>query len=211
MSSNVFGNPVTDGTLEAMAEYENVTITRTDRAYVALNLKNAEDKDVNALQYARNLAQQYGSGINTLCLIYNATGDIVELAEEHDWAGVVWKSPCPQVIANGQWGAFLHAEKSSDGSCGAVVYRGKRVDDQQSDWMMSWYNPSSGSNLVYTEIREVDHYANNLYWDYLSYLMKKPSARDTWNGSLSNVAIGRAGSSIFEGILTQEAALVSNV
>ncbi|GAV68508.1 hypothetical protein CFOL_v3_12011, partial [Cephalotus follicularis] len=131
-------------------------------------------KDVNALQYARNLAQQYGSGINTLCLIYNA-------------------------------------EKSSDGSCGAVVYRGKRVDDQQSDWMMSWYNPSSGANGVYTEIREVDHYANNKYWDYLSKLMKKPSARDTWNGSLSNVAIGRAGSSIFEGILTQEAALISNV
>lgn len=48
MASNVFGNPITNATLEAMPEYIGKKITRADRAHVAWNMRNAEGKDVNA-------------------------------------------------------------------------------------------------------------------------------------------------------------------
>ncbi|GAV91554.1 hypothetical protein CFOL_v3_34948 [Cephalotus follicularis] len=206
MAANVFGTPITNETLKSMAEYENKTITRTDRAHVALNMKNAQGKDADAQTYVENLDKEYGSGITTLCLVYNATGDMIQLVEQHNWAGDMWKAPCAQIIGNGQWGAFLQGEKHSEGSSAAVVYRGKRVDDQDADWMFSWYNPHTGANYSYTEIREVDHYANNAYWDYIHGLVTiaQPSSRDAWNGCLSMVSIARANGALLQAVLTQE-------
>ncbi|GAV62225.1 hypothetical protein CFOL_v3_05749 [Cephalotus follicularis] len=206
MASNVFGNPVTEETLKSMTEYEKKEITRKDRAHVALDMKNAGQKNVNAQTYVENLNKEYDSGITTLCMVYNATGDIIQLVDEHDWTGGIWKSPCPQIIANGQWGAFLHGDIGGNGSSAAVVYRGKNADGLDCDWMLSWYNPSSGENYAYTEIREAGHYANNAYWDYISGLVEgaKPFGRDTWNGCLSMVSIARANGALLEAILTQE-------
>ena len=51
MASNVFGTPITDATLQAMPDYIGKEITATDRAHVALNMKNAENKDVNARSF----------------------------------------------------------------------------------------------------------------------------------------------------------------
>ncbi|GAV82716.1 hypothetical protein CFOL_v3_26167 [Cephalotus follicularis] len=74
MAANVFGNPITDETLQSMTKYEKKQITRIDRVHEALNMKNAQSKDVNAQTYVENLDKQYGKGITTLCLVYNATG-----------------------------------------------------------------------------------------------------------------------------------------
>ncbi|CAK9327853.1 unnamed protein product [Citrullus colocynthis] len=63
-----------------MPEYEGRTITRRDRAHVAFNMKNAEDKDRNAREYVENLKKRWGTGVSALCLIYNATGDTITYA-----------------------------------------------------------------------------------------------------------------------------------
>ncbi|GAV68510.1 hypothetical protein CFOL_v3_12013 [Cephalotus follicularis] len=206
MAANVFGTPITNETLKSMAEYENKTITRIDRAHVALNMKNAQGKDVAAQTYVESLYKEYGSGIATLCLVYNATGDMIQLVEQHNWAGDIWNAPCALIIGNGQWGAFLQGEKDSEGSSAAVVYRGMRVDDQHADWMFSWYNPDTGANYSYTEIREVDHYANDEFWDYIHGVVTnaQPSSRDAWNGCLSMVSIARANGALLQAVLTQE-------
>lgn len=44
MAINVFGKPITNNTLKVMPKYHGKTITRRDRAHVALNGKNVEDK-----------------------------------------------------------------------------------------------------------------------------------------------------------------------
>ncbi|KAK1309868.1 hypothetical protein QJS10_CPA08g00129 [Acorus calamus] len=126
MAYNVFGNPITNSTLEGMPEYNGKTITRTDRAHVALNMKNAADKDVNARQYVENLKARWGNGVSTLCLLYNATGDTVTFVTSHDWHGHIGPGPYPTAMANGQWGAFLHVKTSgaATGSSAAVVYHG---------------------------------------------------------------------------------------
>ncbi|KAI8031730.1 hypothetical protein LOK49_LG01G02719 [Camellia lanceoleosa] len=126
-----------------MPEYADKKITRTDRAHVALNMKNAENKDRNARQYVENLKAQWGVGVSTLCLVYNATGDRVKFITSCDYWGHCGPAPYPVEIANGQWGAFLHVKRTgtATGSTAAVVYRGKNQADNTCDWMLAWSNP----------------------------------------------------------------------
>lgn len=143
MAVNVFGTPITDLTLKGMSEYIGKKITRRDRAYVALKMKNSQEKDVNAQKYVENLKRQWGVGVSTLCLVYNATGDTITYVSSVDWYGHIGPSPYPVKIENGQWGAFLHVKNSGQatGSCAAVVYRGLNGDGDGCDWMFGWANP----------------------------------------------------------------------
>ena len=144
MAYNVFGVPITDSTLMGMPEYsEKNGITRRDRASVALAMKDAADKNVDSLQYVENLKRQWGSGVSTLCLIYNATGDTLNYVASHDYCGHIGPAMYPQEIANGQWGAFLHVKYNGEaaGSTATVVYRGKNEAEQECDWLLGWSNP----------------------------------------------------------------------
>ncbi|KAK1271251.1 hypothetical protein QJS04_geneDACA007429 [Acorus gramineus] len=209
MAYNVSGNPITNSTLEGMPEYAGKTITRTDRAHVAMNMKNAANKDVNARQYVENLKKSWGTGVSTLCLLYNATGDTVTFVTSHDWHGHIGPSPYPTEIANGQWGGFLHVKTSgtATGSSAGVVYHGKNEAGVRCDWMMAWSNPWDRNlfdNKAYTEIREADHFSR--FWGAVSNLLDSSGLThtDKWNGCLSTATTGSDTSPIFEGILTLE-------
>ncbi|CAN6573783.1 unnamed protein product [Malus baccata var. baccata] len=184
MAYNVFGNPITDETLKGMPEYVNKQIRKVDRAHVALNMKNAAEKDFNARTYVEKLKEQYGGGVSTLCLVYNATGDTISY-----------------------WGAFLHVKTAIDfyGSTAAVVYRGLNNVGEECDWMLSWSNPldrTSSTNTVYTQIREHDHfkYLWSLNLDYLA--RGQTYGKDTWNGCVSIMSTGIDTHPIVEAILT---------
>ncbi|KAM1717006.1 hypothetical protein ACFX11_024899 [Malus domestica] len=145
MADNVFGEPITNATLEGMREYADRRgqIERIDRARVAMNMKNVAGKDVKARTRVEKLKAESGAGIATLCLVYNATGSTLEYVGQKDWIGLMGKSPYPPLIANGQWAAFLHVRdpKIQWGSSAAVVYRGKNAGGINCDWVLSWANP----------------------------------------------------------------------
>ncbi|KAF3449401.1 hypothetical protein FNV43_RR10134 [Rhamnella rubrinervis] len=208
MASNVFGNPITDDTLKAMPEYIGKVITATDRAHVALKMKNAENKDVNARTFVENLKSRYGNGVSTLCLIYNATGGTLRFVGSHNWYGRIGESPYPNQIANGQWGAYLHVKTAvvASGSVAACVYRGENASGTGRDWMLAWYNPWNrlfNNNRVYTEIRAARHYETD-HWNYIYNILKNNglSYSDTWGGCESSVSSGSSTSPIFEGVMT---------
>ncbi|RXH97450.1 hypothetical protein DVH24_007796 [Malus domestica] len=77
MASNVFGNPITNATLEGIPEYIGKGIDKKDRAHVAMYKKNDEGKAVDARKHVENLKKQYGNGVSAYCLVYNATGDTI--------------------------------------------------------------------------------------------------------------------------------------
>lgn len=97
-----FGNPITNSTLEAMLEYEGKTMTRWDRAHMAFNMKNDQDKDNNARQYVEMLKLQEDYNICTLCLIYNAVGDTITFVCHNNWCRHLGPGRCPIEIASGQ-------------------------------------------------------------------------------------------------------------
>ncbi|KAF3447939.1 hypothetical protein FNV43_RR08646 [Rhamnella rubrinervis] len=149
MAGNVFGNPVTDDIVRLIYPGEN-EITPKLKAKVAFQYINADGRDVNCKNFVHNLKQRYGSGISSLCMIFNATGSTLTYVSNKDWHGQIYESPYPSLIQNGQWGAFLHTRPkvSLEGSEGAVVYRGKNNAGVQSDWMLAWSIPRNGHNSV---------------------------------------------------------------
>ncbi|KAB2633906.1 23 kDa jasmonate-induced protein-like [Pyrus ussuriensis x Pyrus communis] len=172
-------------------------------------MKNADKKDFNARSYVEELKKQYGDGVSTLCLVYNATGDTIRYAYKNDWFGHIGKVPYPPLIANGQWGAFLHVKTAgeSSGSDAAIVYRGLKNVSDECDCMLSWRNPSdstSSANTVYTETREPDHFLT--YWDYIHGKLEESEAysKDTWDGCVSIISTGIDTSPVVEAILTIE-------
>ncbi|GFY92030.1 hypothetical protein Acr_08g0004260 [Actinidia rufa] len=98
MATTVFGNPITNATLEVMPEYRGKNITRTDRAHVALSMKNKGDKDAKARKYVQDLQNDWGNGDSTQCLIYNATGDRLTFTLYHDFQGSLGVAPFPVYI-----------------------------------------------------------------------------------------------------------------
>ncbi|KAL8260757.1 hypothetical protein R6Q59_028710 [Mikania micrantha] len=129
-TSNVFGNPIITGA------------TRTERAIQALNNPNADGKRGDALAYVRRLKQDWGNGVSTLGIFYNATGETLVFTQQDSWYGEI-VGPYPTRVQNGQWGAFFHGKTPSvaSGSVGFVVYR-VRVDDTEfCNQLIAWQTP----------------------------------------------------------------------
>ncbi|VVA29123.1 PREDICTED: 23 kDa jasmonate-induced [Prunus dulcis] len=206
MAYNVFGNPIQNSTLKGMPEYKLKAIQRNDRAKVALQMKNVGDKDLKALTFVENLKKQHGDGISTLCLIYNATGDTLTYSISKDWCGHIGHFPYPTLIANGQWGAFLHVQKlgTPEGSVATVVYNGKNKDGEDRGRLLAWSNNRVAyKNKVFTESRTAEHYLDNVGWIPLIYDYVDKSGTyksEKWGGCFSTISTGYGTSPIVEAI-----------
>ncbi|XP_038879978.1 23 kDa jasmonate-induced protein-like [Benincasa hispida] len=138
-------------------EYQGKTITRLDRAKMALRMKSIDNKEKHARDCVHRLKSEWGTGVSTLCIFYNATGDTITLYAHHDWYGHIGPTAYPSEIANGQWGCFLHVKNSgaTSGSCASVTYRGLSNNGEKMYWLVAWSNPWSRisyDNGVYTEV-----------------------------------------------------------
>ena len=146
---NPFGLPITEETLKAMARYAGRDITQVDCAREAMRLIHAEDKNLSALQHALDLKSSYGDGVSTMVLVYNATGNTVELVDEQkmDWSGYVYHEQPPTTFQNGQWVAFLHVhpQGQSIGCEAARVFRSQNVNGDVRDFMVAWSLPWSAT------------------------------------------------------------------
>ncbi|KAL9233990.1 hypothetical protein vseg_008917 [Gypsophila vaccaria] len=205
---NPFGAPITNITLTPMQRYRGKTITQEDRAREAMRLIQASNKNMDALQYALNLKKDYGNGVSTLILIYNATGEPLEFVEDQkmDWLGSVYKAEPPRSFDNGQWIAFLHVHPTALklGSEGARVLRGKNMNGDVCDFMVSWFAPwdSTPQNSAYTEVRGKDHFAQ--HWNHIkTNLLEKGHriCKDESEHCSSTVSMGGLTTSEFIAVL----------
>ncbi|KAM7489131.1 hypothetical protein LguiB_026615 [Lonicera macranthoides] len=204
MADGVFGTPIDAETLKGMPEYKGKTIRRADMAKVARDLMNAGGKDTNCVKYVENLRDEYGNGVKVLCTIYNATGGDLTYSQSKDFHGHIYNKPYPLVIKNGQWGGYLHVHTtaSATGSSAAVVYSGVNNDEVKCDWMLSWSDPWSGSNTVYTEIREGGHYKDTLGDIQDKVENGNDTSNDEWTGCTSTTTIATGTTTSFVGIMS---------
>lgn len=166
---NCFGEVVDDYKLNELVRYAGKAKTQEDRARQAWCAVNEDDKKGKALRYVDVLKALYGNGQSTLCLVYNATGDTLYHVAHHDWYGYIndSKEGYPAEIGNSQWGVFHHVHRQGEpsGSMGAVVYRGKKKDGQDQDYLLAWSTPWGiwYRNKAYCEIGGVDYFKRR--WD----------------------------------------------
>ncbi|KNA13461.1 hypothetical protein SOVF_116850, partial [Spinacia oleracea] len=208
MGLNVFGTPITVDTVKEMPEYhESKMIYSADCATVALEMKNAEGKDISARSFLEYMEPRFGLGVSTMCMIYNATGHPLTLVDTHSWEGRICETPYPMVILNGQWGAFLHGQYHNGAASEAcVVYNGLNFD-----WVLSFTNSNSNTNTktnrVYTNIRTPQH--NGVDWDAIKSNLD--NGKTTHTGVTAGVrmfaSIGDISKCTVEAILTISDAL----
>ncbi|KAK9734187.1 hypothetical protein RND81_04G121300 [Saponaria officinalis] len=158
-----YGVAVTKETLEKLDRYKGKTIGQEDVAREAIRFIHAGNKNMNALRHTLELKQEYGAGIATLCLIYNATGSRLELVPDlsQDWVGSIHKEEPARSFENGQWISFMHTSSYFNPlSCseGARVYRGTNSDGQVRDYLVSWFIPHAddGKRSAYTKVGSKD-------------------------------------------------------
>ncbi|KAH7521383.1 23 kDa jasmonate-induced protein [Ziziphus jujuba] len=218
MAVSVFGNPITNSTLERTPEFAGKkNIQKIDRARAALSSINSDGKHGNSLQHVENLKETLGTiaGVNVVTIgsVSNATGDTVSFVTHHDWVGENALPPYPKVVENGQSGGFLHVTKSNviippgkgRGSAGAVVYRGQNVFGVDCDVLLAWNNPSDSSlkKTAYTEVQERGYFGK-VDWEIIHKKLKESGnkSESQWNGFVSNVRIRKIGEfTVFEAVL----------
>ncbi|XP_073054837.1 23 kDa jasmonate-induced protein-like [Primulina eburnea] len=204
MATNVFGNPVTDDTVRLL--HPNIiNITARDRAEVALQYMNADERATNVSRFVHNLKAAYGTGTSTLCMIFNATGGNLAFVLNHNWEGNVWQSPYPQIIQNGQWAGYLHVRGRLIGpSKAAIVYRGQDNDGAGRDWMLAWNTARMNyQNRVYAEIRAAGGFGS-ANWNTIDSSMERQTNNysTTTLGGFASASIGSGSSPEFVGIMS---------
>ncbi|XP_057972369.1 23 kDa jasmonate-induced protein-like [Malania oleifera] len=187
--TGVFGNPITDATLKGMSKYAGKSISQKDKAIVAK--QNKEEGNPTLQQHVQNLTKGLGvnTGVFTICLVHNLTGDTVTYVTSHVW-DVPAKYPSCKDIENGQTAVFM--QNKTKGT--AVVYRGKNSQRDECDFMLAWYNVQSDSksvNKVYAEIKKAQSYDDDTVWDGIFKQLDVSGATSsaTWNGCTSFMTI----------------------
>ncbi|CAN6329212.1 unnamed protein product [Urochloa humidicola] len=186
MAVNLFGEAVTYDTLEELG----LPKTRENLARVAMSVMYDDDRKGQASRYVQDLKQLYGNGASTLCLVYNATGDVIKLRAHQDWwNGSLYGPSYPHTIFIGQWAAFLHVHNqgAASGSLGAVVYQGTNMGGNIVNFLAAWSTPWSQvySNKAYCEIGGPDFWDG--HWDEIE--QKLGSAGYSWNSKAKGTAI----------------------
>ncbi|KAI3732293.1 hypothetical protein L1987_63497 [Smallanthus sonchifolius] len=202
---NIFGEPIRNNTMMQMG----LAPTRENKAQIAYKMMNQGNKYDNALRFVKDLKAQWGNGISTLCLLYNATGETLTYTTSRNWFGDIGPSPYPTLILNGQWGAYLHTKipKMPSGSVAAVVYRGKYTDNAFCDRMITWSIPwqrFTQDNAGYCEINEVGHF-DGAVWDAVynrtPFAGRESSAN--WKDCHTKVTVESDTSPIYKAVFTR--------
>ncbi|KAG4180012.1 hypothetical protein ERO13_A10G138700v2 [Gossypium hirsutum] len=205
--SNLFGTAIDQAFVMGIPEYANRA--RLDRSVVAMQWKDRGGNYTAAVDYVREVKRRWGNGVSTLCVLYNGTGERLTYHTDNDWWGSIYL-PYPQIIENGQWACFFHVKRTAaaSGSMGAVVYRGKNKEGEDTDWLVAWDNPWNTlrfTNQAYAEINQAGHY-DRIDWEALGRTISSAGRqyRAAWRGCVAQVQTEIDTSPLWEGVLSLE-------
>ncbi len=174
-------------------------VTQADLAKAALQAQ--ESNQQAAMTLVNSFKEDYGNGVSTLVMLYNATGAELALRSSDDSSGHIGKYPYDLTIQNGQWSVFLHVHTSgtAGGSVGAVGYN---VEDGNTKpvAVVAWDNPYSGSPKAFGDCWGSDTYAK-ASWDFVYTRADQGGTSGTsgvHNGYFVPYSIGQTSSPIFQ-------------
>lgn len=104
-----------------------------------------------ALNRVNGMKEEFGNGVCTLLMMYNATGCRLTKADDDDHSGKIWKYKYDDVIENGQWSVVLHV-KSSFGLAGSTACIGYELEGRNQVLVVAWDTPYSGDSTGWVRI-----------------------------------------------------------
>ena len=183
------------------------TVTQADLASAALQAQSANQ--ANARGTLNSYKQEYGEGVCTLVMIYNATGAPLGFRSNADSSGHIGKYPFDSTIENGQWSVFLHVHTSgtAGGSIGALGYD---IQDggMQPVAVIGWNNPLNGSSTALGDCWSSVGYTDTP-WDTVFNLTENGGASGPGNatgtkyGYAAPYSIGQTSSPILQVVVQQ--------
>jgi len=149
-------------------------------AKMATKVQTSADREKAATKMVNTMKTEYGDGISSLILIYNATGYPLNFYQNANYSGRMSKYQPDDLIQNGQWGCFLHVKSSGTmtGSCGVVSYK---MDETNLFWFF-WSTPYSGENTAEVQGYPVKVW-NEKSWGYIE---DRAEGRDSARGEYKN-------------------------
>jgi hypothetical protein len=141
----LFGTKIDASVLSALPQYADKNITPKDLGEYAAGTMADHQKDAD--DNVNGMKQEYGNGISTLVMIYNASGYQLQRMDEVDTHGHVGDWPLDTYIENGQWSVFLHVH-SSGAAVGSEGYCDYSLVGTADTVRFSWASPYTGSNTA---------------------------------------------------------------
>lgn len=147
-----YGTPLRYDTLEAAGQTPDFEALAAD-AYAAINASGADGRTYEeaAIERVNGMKEEYGTGVSTLVMIYNATGSTLKYDSIEDSSGHLFKYQPDSVVYNGEWSVFLHTKTAgaARGSVATAKYwlRGG-VPAKSHQLSVSWSTPWSGTNTA---------------------------------------------------------------
>ena len=183
------------------------TVSLDDLSQYTLSKKDLYRTDAAA--YAKALKEEYGNGISSLILVYNASGATVTLQPgAPNWHGHSCDTLPTTALLNGQWMGWLHVHSSGAavGSSAPLVYQ---ISNQGHDVFFGFDTPYTGANRTYTEIRESGHWPKVGSWDYMEGLVDQagPTSTDTRDGWKSTATAAPGSSPYYEFVISRDVSL----
>lgn len=192
--------------VKSYPRYKDQDITPYVLSQVALQQwtsvnSNGETLQQEAARKLSSMKKDYGQGICTLVMIFNASGETLTFQDHQDWSGAWGKYTPDRTIGNGQVMIFLHTKTFMfRGSEGSLIYRGT----SGLDFLFAWDTPYWGSNKVYVSDNVNDYWPNNESWDKVKSKLET-SASSSFYDSNTNDSF-----SIFAGIGEQNTSPIAN-
>ncbi|XP_015866550.3 23 kDa jasmonate-induced protein [Ziziphus jujuba] len=163
MASNVFGIPITNQTLEAMPKHQGKEITATDRAYEALIMKNADNKDVNARKFVESLKPKYSAGaflhVHNIPSFAGSIGATIyrgqdENGDASDWM-LAWYNPWDRVLDHNRVCTEIRVADHYKGIEWSSIYDYKlsKFDQYSND---TWNGCCSSVIIGYSDVIDVN-------------------------------------------------------
>ena len=146
MASFLFGQPIFfDTQKDLLGDTHSEAEIRKMMAREAeknININNAQN---DAILQVNGMKEEFGNGVCTRIIVYNASGGVLTNRNEKTWSGRWSKYKLPTTIECGQWAAALHVKRSgaAAGSMGIMSYN---MQGFNNVLCVGWDVPWSGSN-----------------------------------------------------------------
>lgn len=146
----ILGIAIDKSYVSSMPEYLNKEIGPKELGDVALRAR--ADKQLEATKLANGYKEEYGNGISTEFLFYNASGYRLRFHDKTDGSGHIGKYPYDTTIENGQWSVVLHTKTSAAGTGSVAVVEYEIEGADKLRLRLAWHTPFMGTNTCYARI-----------------------------------------------------------
>lgn len=181
--SYTYGTPITEQpfreSIKYDESYEKLSLDDINKRMSAQAMRQRAEHKNDAIDRVNGMKEEWGTGVSTRVIIYNALGIPLSKRSSHDSYGH-WSRYAPSDrIEVGQWDVSFHVKTSgaATGSCSVVSYNleGYGHDDVL---MIGFNTPWSGKNTAYCNVMTTKTW-NKTSWDDLHDLTYKGAASAT--------------------------------